>query len=389
MAIGLSNIGYADVRNLAAAATLKTTDGPLIQCDATAAGFAVTLPLKARGACAFFIRKTDSTGNLVTITAGAGETINGAATWVLDSQYEIAFLYRDKDATDWTVVNTLTGSIAAHQHTGSGDGGKLTSPRVITDISDTNGNELFKVTATGSAINEFTVANAAASGTVSLLATGGDTNIPVQFGGKGTGAVKLGQATCAGLDLVGDQPIRDSNANELVKFTVVASAVNEFTIGNAATGSPVTLGATGGDTNIGVNVTPKGDGIVSVSSPLACKTTPGTLTTAGNQTYTAAQFWAGFLARDPNGGAVTDTTPTAAQLVAKFVGARVGDSVLFILKNTADAAETITVSGGAGVTITGTATVAQNNTKIFLVRFDNVTASSEAVTMYSIGTLVH
>jgi hypothetical protein len=64
-----------------------------------------------------------------------------------------------------------------------------TSPRVITAINDTNGNELFGVTATGSAVNEFTVANAATGNAPTLSATGGDTNIGMALTPKGTGGV--------------------------------------------------------------------------------------------------------------------------------------------------------------------------------------------------------
>jgi hypothetical protein len=71
-----------------------------------------------------------------------------------------------------------------------------TSPRVITAINDTNGNELFGVTATGSAVNEFTVANAATGAGPTLSATGSDTNININLTPKGTG-IALINATSA------------------------------------------------------------------------------------------------------------------------------------------------------------------------------------------------
>jgi hypothetical protein len=119
------------------------------------------------------------------------------------------------------------------------------------------------------------------------------------------------------------------------------------------------------------------------------KTVPATEATAGNATYTTAQLLGGLILRDPAGGARTDTTPTAAQLVAAISNPIVGTSFEFTIRNTADAAETITVAGGTGVTTSGTMTIAQNNSKRFLARLDNVTASSEAVTLYSLGTVVH
>lgn len=56
--------------------------------------------------------------------------------------------------------------------------------------------------------------------------------------------------------------IADANGNELVIMDTVASAVNEITIANAATGNAPTITATGGDTNIDLTLTAKGTGVV-------------------------------------------------------------------------------------------------------------------------------
>lgn len=65
----------------------------------------------------------------------------------------------------------------------------FTSPKIITDISDTNGNELLKFTSTANAINEFTITNAATSGHPSIAASGGGTDINVVLTPKGAGIV--------------------------------------------------------------------------------------------------------------------------------------------------------------------------------------------------------
>jgi hypothetical protein len=54
--------------------------------------------------------------------------------------------------------------------------------------------------------------------------------------------------------------INDANGNELLNFSRTASAVNEFTIKNAATGGLPQLAVTGGDTNIGMDLAAKGSG---------------------------------------------------------------------------------------------------------------------------------
>jgi len=116
---------------------------------------------------------------------------------------------------------------------------------------------------------------------------------------------------------------------------------------------------------------------------------PATVTTATAVTLTTGQVRGGLILQDPSGGAVTTTLPTAALLVAASPGAMLNSSFEFTIRNTADAAETITVAAGTGGTTSGTMTIAQSNTKRFLVRFTNVNAGAETYTVYSLGTVVH
>ena len=58
----------------------------------------------------------------------------------------------------------------------------------------------------------------------------------------------------------GGNSILDQNSNEQIKFSTTGSAVNEFTVANAATGNAPAISVTGGDTNIDLNLTPKGIG---------------------------------------------------------------------------------------------------------------------------------
>ena len=59
--------------------------------------------------------------------------------------------------------------------------------------------------------------------------------------------------------------IIDENANEQIKFTTTASATNEITIANAAAGNAPVISATGGDTNVGLTLTPKGTGRITAN----------------------------------------------------------------------------------------------------------------------------
>jgi hypothetical protein len=67
----------------------------------------------------------------------------------------------------------------------------ITTPRVVTSLNDTNGNEVFGITATGSAVNELTIANAATAANPVISATGSDTNIGITLTPKGTGNAVL------------------------------------------------------------------------------------------------------------------------------------------------------------------------------------------------------
>ena len=69
----------------------------------------------------------------------------------------------------------------------------LTAPKIGTSILDTNGNELLLLTATGSAVNELTLANAS-SGNGPILSATGETNVDINLNPKGTGVLKSATA---------------------------------------------------------------------------------------------------------------------------------------------------------------------------------------------------
>lgn len=70
----------------------------------------------------------------------------------------------------------------------------LTSPKVGTAITDTNGNEIIETPATASAVNHLKVTNAITGTGVLLEGAGDDTNIPIRLRGKGSSKVQLGDA---------------------------------------------------------------------------------------------------------------------------------------------------------------------------------------------------
>ena len=64
--------------------------------------------------------------------------------------------------------------------------------------------------------------------------------------------------------------IQDASGNWIENYsTAGASAVNYLTVGNATTGNAVAVGATGSDTNVNLNLTTKGTGVVQINGNTA------------------------------------------------------------------------------------------------------------------------
>ena len=111
-----------------------------------------------------------------------------------------------------------------------------------------------------------------------------------------------------------------------------------------------------------------------------------TTLSSSSQTVTAlaAQIAGGILNRTGSpGGAVTETTPTAAQIIAALPSTIALDGTYqfkfrYINNNLG---QTTTWTAGSGVTVTGTATIATNAYRDFLVTVD----SASAVTFTNLG----
>ena len=148
----------------------------------------VTFPLLTEN---FYIIE-NATTNAETVqlkaASGSGATVTFATD---DKTTKIIFL--DGVATNTGVFDTglgegdvtLTGTQTLTNKT-------LTSPAIGTKISDTNGNELINLTATGSAVNEITIANAATGVTGPVISATGETNVGININPKGSGVLNSG-----------------------------------------------------------------------------------------------------------------------------------------------------------------------------------------------------
>lgn len=96
------------------------------------------------------------------------------------------------------------------------------------------------------------------------------------------------------------------------------------------------------------------------------------ISTVGDGTLTAAGIIGGVITRSGSIAAYTDTTATAAQIVAAIGAPFVGQSFFLELINTT--AFTETVAAGSGVTLSGSMIVAGNSTATFLVTLTSLSA---------------
>ena len=235
-----------------------------------------------------------------TVTIPAGQTLDVLGTLDIDG----GTLVLPNTVVTTTGTQTLTNKT-------------LTAPKIGTSILDTNGLELALLTATSSAVNEITLANAATNNGPRISATGGDSNVDLDLLAKGTGHLTVRGNTNPGViqlnceqnthgQQIKSQPhstnttnimllpqganstlvslvsadtltnktltapkigtsILDTSGNELLLLTATGSAVNELTLANASTGNGPILSATG-ETNVDINLNPKGTGSLKSGS---------------------------------------------------------------------------------------------------------------------------
>ena len=158
----------------------------------------VTIPLDAQ--TFYFLRNSTSGAYTVQFkyASGSGDSFTFAAD---DKGDQLVFATaNDGTNPDIYTLNfgdvTLTGTQTLTNKT-------LTSPKIGTNILDTNGNELINLTATSSAVNEITLANAA-TGNAPTITASGETNVSLNLVPKGTGTL---QGNGSALKIAGKETI--------------------------------------------------------------------------------------------------------------------------------------------------------------------------------------
>ena len=187
----------------------------------------VTIPLDVQ---TFYFLKNSTSGAYTVqfkYVSGSGDSFTFATT---DKGTKIVFASAN-DGTNPDIIDigmgdvTLTGTQTLTNKT-------LTSPKIGTSILDTNGNQLALLTATSSAVNEFTIANAATGNDPTLSATGDDSNIDIAIKPKGTGETVFGTGAASAT-------LTTSGAHDLVLDTNSGTNSGTITITDGANGNIV------------------------------------------------------------------------------------------------------------------------------------------------------
>jgi hypothetical protein len=248
----------------------------------------VTIPLDVQ--TFYFLRNSTSGSHTVQFkyASGSGDSFTFAAG---DKGDALVFATAN-DGTNPDIDTlpagdvTLTGTQTLTNKT-------LTSPKIGTSILDTNGNELALLTATGSAVNEFTIANAATGAGPTLSSTGGDSNIDINITPKGTGDVVLAGDTVKVGDSGAAATLTSNGAGALTVTTGGAADLVLNTNSGTNSGTITITDAADGDITIAPNGTGQAKAVDAADAT-------GAIKIAGKET-----IWVPAVAMYPNttGGA--------------------------------------------------------------------------------------
>jgi hypothetical protein len=104
MSLGINGVDISQevVNNITTNTTL-TLSYRIVTCDASGGAFTVTLPAAAGAKLhTYNIKKTDSSGNAVTIDGNASETVDGDLTKSLNLQYESLTII--SNGSNWYII---------------------------------------------------------------------------------------------------------------------------------------------------------------------------------------------------------------------------------------------------------------------------------------------
>jgi len=243
----------------------------------------VTIPLDVQ--TFYFLRNSTSGAYTVQFkyVSGSGDSFTFSTT---DKGDQLIFASAN-DGTNPDIITlafgdgdvTLTGTQTLTNKT-------LTSPKIGTSILDTNGNQLALLTATSSAVNEFTIANAATGAGPTISSTGDDSNIDINITPKGTGDVVLAGDTVKVGDAAAAATLTSNGAGTL---TVTTGGATDLVLSTNSGTNSGTVTITDG-ANADMTVAPNGYGRFTIDGQgkiesLAEKITVEATAATGTKTF--------------------------------------------------------------------------------------------------------
>ena len=183
----------------------------------------VTIPFDTQNF--YFLRNSSSGAYTVQFkyASGSGSSVTFSATDKGDKL--VVAKANDGTNPDIVEISLATSGTVTETGTQTLTNKTLTSPKIGTSILDTNGNELFKLTATSSAVNEITYNNAATGNKPTFTASGDDTNIGVSIQPKGSGTVTIDALTFPAADGTSGQILQTDGSGTL-SFTTASSGIS-------------------------------------------------------------------------------------------------------------------------------------------------------------------
>ena len=183
----------------------------------------VTIPLDTQNF--YFLRNSSSGAYTVQFkyASGSGSSVTFSAT----DKGDKLVVAKGNDSTNPDIVEISLATAGTVTETGTQTltNKTLTSPKIGTSILDTNGNELFKLTATSSAVNEITYNNAATGNKPTFTASGDDSNIGISIQPKGTGTITIDALTFPAADGSSGQILQTDGSGTL-SFTTPSSGIS-------------------------------------------------------------------------------------------------------------------------------------------------------------------
>lgn len=290
----------------------------------------------------------------------------------------------------YIIVNNSTGAVTVNSSGGNAVVVMAAATRAVVTCILASG------TSAASWDYTYTTNASGITGTGSMVLATSPTLVTPALGTVASGVISACTSTSMALVTPKIGQINDTNGNQSLILTAAASAVNGMTLTNAASGSGVSLTATGSDANINFSLGSKGTGVAQInvfanSNQITYLTGTGAdhesifsfPTGASARTYTWPDASGTVTAlgntSTGSGSVVLATSPTLATPV---LGVATATSVVFTKASGAESGNAITLNGNAGVITTSSLTTAASGSYA-------ITWTNSAITTTSVITLTN